>query len=151
KDRWSRMAEGVAAPGADDRDPRGERAQELWRARGEAPVMRDLEDPQRRWPEVMSDPQFDLAADVAGEHDGDIAPPELEHDGIVVANPLPFPIGTPRMLHRDPHIVQKNGVVFLDVRPAEPPIACGEVQRGERLERRNRDALPDVERSEFAD
>src|SRR5712691_2777956 len=95
------MTEWIAPAAADERDLRMPCIQQLLRRRCAAAVMRDLENARLRGHETRHDRAFDVAADVAGQQERDVAIENLEHDRIVVAHLRPFPVGRGRMEDED--------------------------------------------------
>jgi len=77
--------------------------------------MRNLDDAQRSWPKAARNLALDLGADVSREDNRDVAPPQFEHDGVVVARILAFPVGQRRMPDNYRYAVHKQRVVGLHV------------------------------------
>ena len=130
-----RVPEVVGPAGADDGDGRRQRADELRRARGQAAVVRHLHDPQRRGRNRRQQLAFDRPADVAGQHHRDVAPPQLEHDRVVVADLLPLPVRQLRMADDDLDAVDRASdrractIRPSAHRPPPPPAAAREAAR----------------------
>src|SRR5882762_4677503 len=63
--------------------------------------MRDLQNSRVRRSKFRQNRAFDVAADVAGEQQRDVAIDHLDDDRIVVPHFLPFPVGRGRMQDED--------------------------------------------------
>src|SRR5258705_9656909 len=112
------MTERVPAPAADERDLRTPRIEQFLRSRCAAAVVCDLEDAYLRRHQAWNDGALDVAADVAGQEQRDVAVEHLEDHGIVVAHPLPFPLRRGRMKNehsRGPDAEPFALAPFLDV------------------------------------
>src|SRR5918994_2334848 len=87
------MAEAVAAAAADDGDLRTEGCEERHGPRGGAAVVRHLQHTEPgRW-NHRAESCFDGPPDVSGQHNGHVAVPDLQHQRVVVAHALAFPVG----------------------------------------------------------
>ena len=114
------VAEVVRPAGADDRDRGAERPQELRAARGQAAVVRHLDDAERRGRASAASVALDCPADVAGQQHRHVAPAQLEHDRVVVPHLLPLPVGRRRMPRHDLDAVDRRDGRRVDVRPPRP-------------------------------
>ena len=83
-------------------------------------MMRDLDDAKRRPREERRNVRFRLAADVTREDKRHVAPPQFQHDGVVVAYILSLPVGHGRMPDGHLYAVEHGGVPPLDGGPPCP-------------------------------
>lgn len=106
--------------------------------------MSHLEDAQTRWRQLRKDRAFGGCADVAQEHDGDVAISHLQDHRVVITHALALPIGRGRVQHPDPGAGNRERIA------CEPPLdACIRLThlREQRLQPtvvRDRDAFPDL-------
>ena len=146
-----RVAEGVVASGADDRDTGRETVEEGSGARRQAPVVRHFEDPDTSRRELRGDGLLRLPADVPGQDDRHVAPAQFENDRIVVADVLPFPIRQRGMLDDHVDAVDREPIVRLDGRPARATRRRRAAQVAECRRTGHGDAFPHVTWPEVPD
>src|SRR5262245_3747831 len=104
------MTKIVGAPDAENRAAWSKGADEIPRARAQAPVMRHLDHPESGWREERRDLPLDLAPDVASQDNRHVPPENLEHDGVVVADFLALPVGRPWMPDRNFHLAERDEI-----------------------------------------
>ncbi len=142
------MAEAVVAAGADDDGCRAQPLDERARARCGAAVVRDLQNREAGRIDLVEQTRLGLFAGVAGKDDRDVAEPDLEDDGIVVAHALPFPFRQRWMEDAQRHLPHQQFVSDLDAAPLGADRGRGLLNPLQRLVARNRNALPDGARAE---
>ena len=144
------MAEVVGPTDAEDGDTRTDGLQEVARARSQAPVMRHLEDAQRRTRNRLEQGLLDVPANVARQENRHVPPAHLDHQRIVVPNALALPVRRRRMPHHHIHIVDRDVHAAVNVGPACSDRPGLQSQRRERIGARHRNPLPHLARPEVA-
>ncbi len=91
-----------------------------------------------------------FAADVARQDDRYVAPDDLEHDRVVVADVLTLPVGEGRMPQQNLHAIDCDQVVRLNIRPGGADSLGGALEGTKSLVRRNRNPFPHVGGPEFS-
>ena len=150
--RRRRMAEGVAAADADDGDARRERAHELRRARRQAAVVRHLDDPQRRRAETAarssrstSLPMSPVSTIETSRHSSSSTIESSFRTSCRSQSATRMPHDNSHVVDRQPSRRSARSSI------GAPPRRGVALQRAQRLERRHRNAFPDVARPELAD
>lgn len=136
------MTEAIAASRTeDDRGWTRSRHERIGTRRG-APMVRSLHNRNRAERERRNHRPLTLRFDVPREHDRDVAHPNFEHDGIVVAHPLALPVGQQRMKH--PNLDRPDPLAISRLHGS--PRCAGRRRLGRKLAQfhvwRDRDTIP---------